>query len=70
MTELERTKNMLYQFMAANAILAILATGLLIAYMNAENNNRYVYNELSSRCVEPAFFDRESLSCVITYQVP
>lgn len=70
MTEVEKLRKQLWEYITGSAVLGIIAIGLLIAYMHAENDNRRIYNTLQERCESPAFFDRESLSCVIVYQVP
>ena len=70
MTEVEKLRKQLWEYITGSAVLGIVAIGLLIAYMNAENDNSRMYNILKERCESPAFFDRESVSCVITYQVP
>lgn len=36
----------------------------------AQEELQRVYGTLSSRCTEPSHFEKDTLSCVITYQVP
>lgn len=38
--------------------------------VEAQDELKHVYAELKSRCIEPSHFEKDTLSCVITYQVP
>ena len=53
-------------------MILVIVTMLYAAFQAtvAQEELRHVYSTLSERCESPAFFDRESVSCVIMYQVP
>ena len=50
--------------------LFVICSLLFAACLDQNREIQTIYSTLESRCPKPSCFDKDTLSCVITYQVP
>jgi hypothetical protein len=51
------------------AITIITIITLFFLLVSEKQDNDRIYRTLSQRCEAPAYLDRQTLSCVVTYQI-